>query len=133
MNAKDSKHRLILAKLLSKQPGRENDVISLLDEVIEIKPSDTLPLVLKTSFLLTTQQYHQAMKVADYTQKHFPELALGWQLQGDIYIKQDDIEHALESYRQAYYIQPKQILLMAIAELEYDPEMGNTTITPEEN
>ncbi len=116
-NAKDSKHRLMLANLLSTQPGRETEVIKLIDEVIAISPADPQPLGIKVSYLIKIQRYQQAMDVADDMIERFPNQAIGLRLRGDVYLQQKDYEDALNYYQQAYNIQADTTLLLMIAEI----------------
>ena len=59
------------------------------------------------------------MELANNTETSFPKLNLGKTLKGHIYLAEKKQDKALESYRQAYKIQPNdQILFIIVALLD---------------
>lgn len=113
----DTNHRLLLAKLLSEQPDKEKEVLKLLDEASEIEPNNLQAPVFKTAYLIKLQRYQEALELANKTDTLFPKLVLGKLLKGDVYLAEKKLDKSLQSYQQAYKIQPNDKVLFIIADL----------------
>ena len=113
----DTNHRLLLAKLFSEQPDKEKDVMKLLDEASEIEPNNPQSLVFKTAYLIKLQRYPEASELANKIDAKFPKLMLGKILIGDVFLAEKKLDKALESYQQAYKIQPSDKVLFTIVDL----------------
>jgi len=113
----DTTHRLLLAKLLIDQPDKEKEALQLLDEAFAIEPGKPQALVLKTEYLIKLQRYPEATELANKTDALFPKLVLGKLLKGDVYLAEKKIDKALESYQQAYKVQPNDKVLFTIVDL----------------
>lgn len=113
----DINHRLLLAKLLSEQPDKEQEVLKLLDTASAIEPNNPEALVFKTAYLIKLQHYPEASELANKTDAMFPKLVLGKLLRGDVYLAEKKLDKALDSYQQAYKIQPNDKVLFTIVDL----------------
>lgn len=113
----DTNHRLLLAKLLSEQPDKEKEALKLLDEASVIEPNNPGALVFKTAYLIKLKRYQEASELANKTDTLFPKLALGKLLKGDVYLAEKKLDKALESYQQAYEVQPNDKVLFTIVDL----------------
>lgn len=113
----DKKHRILLVSLLSKHVNEEKEVLNLLDEIYQIDPKNPQPLVLKAHYLLKFKHYKTALDTANKIDQLFPTLAIGIQLKGDIYSVEQQLDKALEAYKQAYQINSNNKILMAMANI----------------
>ena len=102
----DINHRLMLAKVLSNEPERSQDMLALLDKVLSLNPSNSKAIVIKANYLLKQKRFKEAMEHAQAVEKKFPGSSLGKQLQGDVFLSEKKAEQALESYRRSYAIEP---------------------------
>jgi len=103
--ANDIKHRVMLAKLLSKQANKESEIINFLDEAIANSESPTSILALKTTFLIKQEKYQQAYKIADKIETDNPKLNTGKILKGDVFWAKKEFEKARQYYMPAYQMQ----------------------------
>lgn len=117
LEKQDISSRFLLAKLLSEHPGKEKDVLTLLDEAAAIEPNNPQPTVFKTAFLIKLQRYPEALKLADKISIQFPKLALGKLLKGDVYLADKKLDKALDIYQKAYQIEPNNKVLLVIVDL----------------
>lgn len=116
-NGRDVKHRLLLVSILLKNQSNDNDIMTLLNELIALVPESSRPVVIKSAYLLKNKRYQQVLELADYAQKKFPEKSLGDQLKGDIYFIKKQYEFALKHYRAAYKIAQQETFLFAITDI----------------
>ena len=114
---KDIKHRLMLAGLLEKKVGNEQEILDLLDSAINLSPTNHKLLIIKANYLLENKKITAAMKLADYAEKQFPDLTLGKQLKADIYRIEKKFDEALFYYKAVYKIQPGNKLLFIIVDI----------------
>ncbi len=110
----DTKHRLLLVGLLNKEAGNEQEILTLLDEVIQIKPNSAEPWKLKAAYLLERKQYQESFNTAKSFVELFPQSSVGYQLEGNVYMAQNQADKALLSYKKAYQIQPENKLMFLI-------------------
>ncbi|MCK5666461.1 MAG: tetratricopeptide repeat protein, partial [Thiotrichaceae bacterium] len=118
-NNKDSKHRILLANLIAKQPGRQEEVLSLLEEVYNNDTSKPQGLIFQVNYLIKHKKYHQAMEIAKRIDFLFPDKASGKKLQGDIFWAQDQKDKAISLYREAYQKQPGVKALFSLSQLMF--------------
>ncbi len=113
----DTNHRILLANLLSKQKGKDEDVIRLLNEVSELEPDNVKSYTMKTLYLIKLKKYEQALQGATQLADKFPEQAIGQKLQGDIYLSLKQYEPALKAYQASYKIKADNKILFYIVDL----------------
>ncbi len=113
----DINHRLLLAKLLGEQPDKEKELLKLLDDTAAIDSKNPEALVFKAAYLIKLQHYPEASELANKIDIQFPKLVLGKLLKGDVFLAEKKLAQALESYQQAYKIQPNNKVLFTIADL----------------
>ncbi len=113
----DVASRLLLAKLLMGQPGKDNETLGLLDEAMAIDPKNTQAITLKAVYLTKLQRYPEALDLANKASQQFPALSLGNALKGGVYLAEKKLDQALESFQQAYKTQPNDKLLFVIVDL----------------
>ncbi len=119
----DVKHRFLLARLLSRQNDKADEVLSLLDEAARNIENPNLILAYKVAFLIKQKQLDQAMSIARQVDKQSPELSIGKILLGDVFLAQKDYQQALQNYQLAYRITPViQFLDRIVAILERQNE-----------
>ncbi len=58
----DTRHRLLLANILARQPDRKSDVITLMDAVIKLNPGNSESIIMKADYQLKIQHYQQALE-----------------------------------------------------------------------
>lgn len=110
-------HRIALASLIRKVPGREKEVINIADQIIALNPEKLQAYILKANYLLEQKQYPQAIELADQIQKLFPKFTVGEQLKGQIYFAAGETNKAIEAYQNANKIQPDSKLYLIMADL----------------
>lgn len=113
----DIKARLFLAKLMSEQPGRDQEVLKLLDETAQISPKNPEALVFKANYLIKLKRNEEALELATKIDKQFPKLAVGKILTGDVYLAEKNLDKAIAAYQQAYAQQPTDKVLFAFTDL----------------
>ncbi len=116
-NNLDTTHRLTLAAILAKDQWREEEVMSLLDTVISIRPDSPKPLLMKANFYIEQKKFDKAIDVANLAEIKFPELVFGAQLKGEIYRKQNKFEEAIASFQKAYKVKPNHQLALILSDL----------------
>ncbi len=110
----DTKHRLVLAKLLGERPNKSKEVLRLIDETLNIEPNNLHALTFKTSYFIKAEQYKKAMATANHINTLAPTLAIGNQLKGNIYIAEKKLTEAQDAYQKAYQIEPSKKLLSSL-------------------
>jgi len=116
-NIRDSKHRVLLANLIAKQPGRKIEVLKLLDEVFAIDNTKSQALSFQVNYLIKLKEYSQALEIAKRIDRLFPAKASGKKLQGDVFWVQQQRDKAISLYREAYQKQPGVKSLFFLVEL----------------
>lgn len=116
-NKKDIRHRLLLADILTKQGGLEQEVLQLLDEIIAIEPEISRIPALKSAYLIKLKKYSQALNIAYQLQQRFPEQNIGKQLEASVYLAQGVKAKALDNYLEAYQVHASSKLLSGIISL----------------
>ncbi len=113
----DINNRLLLAKLLSEHPDKDQDVLKLLDETTQISPDKPDALVFKAAYLIKLKRTPEALELANKIDKQFPKLVLGKLLKGDVYLADKKLDQAADMYQQAYKIQPNDKVLFTLADI----------------
>jgi len=113
----ETKHRVFLANILSKQIGREKDLLSLLDEIINLAPEKIQSYVFKVNHLISKKLYQKALSESVLVDKAFPEFSIGKQLKAQVYLAEKNIIKGIESYKKAYQQQPDDKLLFILVDL----------------
>jgi putative PEP-CTERM system TPR-repeat lipoprotein len=116
-NKNDIDHRLLLARLLYENSAKEKESLKLLDETIAIAPENPQAYVLKTAYLIKSKNYSAALTLAEQVEKKFPNISAGKLLKADTYLAQQNLDEALDNYRQAYKIQPNNRVLIMMADI----------------
>ena len=117
LEKQDIGSRLLLVKLLSEQPDKEQETLKLLDETARIAPNNPEALVYKTAYLIKLKHYQEAMELANKIDSQFPKLVLGKLLKGDVYLAEKKLDKATDMYQQAYKIEPNDRVLFTLADL----------------
>jgi putative PEP-CTERM system TPR-repeat lipoprotein len=110
-------NRLLLIKLMSEQPDKEQETLKLLDETAQLTPNNLEALIYKTAYLIKLKQTPEALKLADKIDSLFPKLVLGKLLKGDVYLADKKLDKASEMYQKAYNIEPNDRILFIIVDL----------------
>ncbi len=113
----DINHRLLLAKMLNEQPGKEKEILSLLDEAAKIEANNPQANVFKTAYLIKLGRTKEALELANKLDTQFPKLSLGKVLQGDTYLAEKKLDKATEAYQKAFRIQTDDKILFTISDL----------------
>lgn len=100
----DVKHRVVLARLLSKQTGNDTEVLALLDQAALQNEGTSNVLALKVAFLVKKEKYQQALLVAQQIDKAYPGQSIGKVSTGDVYLAEKKYDEALSAYQKAYQI-----------------------------
>lgn len=111
------KQRVMLVKLLGSQTGKEKQAIEQLDRLIALNPNKLQLMSLKVDYLIRIKRFNTALTVASEVHNKFPKQELGSHLSGDIYRAEKDFKKALDAYRQAYHIEPRENTLFLIADI----------------
>lgn len=113
----DINHRLLLARLLSEQPGKDKEALDLLDEAAKIDTNNPQANLFKAAYLIKLGRTKEALDLAGKLDSQFPKLPLGKLLQGDAYIADKKLDKATEAYKKAYQMQANDKILFTIADL----------------
>jgi len=113
----DINHRLLIARLLSEQPGKDKEVMALLDEAAKIDPNNPQANLFKTAYLIKLGHTKEALDLATKLDNQFPKLPLGKLLQGDAYLADKKLDKATEAYKKAYQMQANDKILFTIVDL----------------
>ncbi|WP_214657283.1 tetratricopeptide repeat protein [methane-oxidizing endosymbiont of Gigantopelta aegis] len=122
---KDVKHRFLLARLLSQQNDKADEVTALLDEAASNLKNPNLILAYKTAFLLKQKQFDQALFIAQQVKEQSPDISVGNILLGNVYVAQKKYQQALKNYQRAYQISPAIKILdriVSIYSLQHKPD-----------
>jgi len=117
LDAKDVKHVLALARLVSKQAEKEAEVLQLLDQAALHIKNPTSVLALRTAYLIKQEKYQQAHIVAKQVDDDNPKLSLGKILKGDVFLNEKKYDKAVQAYRQAYQIENNTKVLDAMLKI----------------
>ncbi len=110
-------NRLLLIKLMSEQPDKEQETLKLLDETAQLTPNNPEALIYKTAYLIRIKQTPEALKLADKIDRLFPKMVLGKLLKGDVYLADKKLDKAAEMYQKAYNIEPNDRILFIMVDL----------------
>ncbi len=100
-NPTDVKQHINLARLISRRPGTEPEVIKLMDQAVKNSNNAPQVLALKTAYLISKQKFPEALKIAQSLDKNSDQ-PLGQMLMGDLFFAQNELATALEHYQKAY-------------------------------
>jgi len=103
---KDTKHKVMLAKLLSRQKGKDDEVLSLLDQAIISSNNAISTLVLKAAYLIKMGEFQKAYDVADTIESINPKLSVAKILKGDVHLNEGEYAQSFQFYKQAYSLDP---------------------------
>jgi tetratricopeptide (TPR) repeat protein len=113
----DTKHKVLLAKLLSRQVGKEEEVLSLLDQAISSSDNAISTLVLKAAYLIKIEKFQQAYGVAEKIESINPKLSIAKILKGDVYLNEKKYAQSFQSYQQAYHLEPSLKILESMVKV----------------
>ncbi len=111
------KHRILLAKIISRNNARTADALKILTEAQAIAPENSLIYALKASLLTQNKQYEQAITIAHKLQEKFPEQSTGKLLEADIKRNQNKYQEALSIYQSVYKETPTEKVFAAIIDM----------------
>ena len=117
LEKQDVGSRLLLVKLLSEHPDKDQETLKLLDETAQIAPNNPEALVFKAAYLIKLKRNQEALELANKIDKQFPKLVLGKLLKGDVYLAEKKLDKAADMYQQAYKIEPNDRVLFTLADL----------------
>lgn len=117
LDKQDVGSRLLLIKLLSENPDKEQETLKLLDETVKIAPNNPEALVYKAAYLIKLKRNQEAMELANKVDSQFPKSVLGKLLKGDVYLAEKKLDKATDMYQQAYKIAPNDRVLFTLADL----------------
>ena len=129
LDKSDTKHRLMLANILSKQANRSEETLKLLDQVQAIRPNDARPLIVKASFFLSQKKHTETLNIINSAKKLFPSESLIHQLEGDLFLEQKNIDKALNSYQEAFRLKKSYRVLSLLADLLVSQKKENEAIS----
>ncbi len=109
--------RLLLIKLMSEQPDKEQETLKLLDETAQLTPDNPEALIYKTAYLIKIKHTPEALKLADKLDNSFPKLVFGKLLKGDVYLADKKLDKASEMYQKAYNIEQNDRILFPLVDL----------------
>jgi len=112
------KYHLLLAALLTKQTGHEEELFSIWDKAYSIDPGKPAALIAKHNYQLQKKRFKAATSITEQIKEKFPELNIADTLAGNGYLLSGDKESALQSYQVAFQIQPDNQLLVKIMKLK---------------
>jgi putative PEP-CTERM system TPR-repeat lipoprotein len=110
-------NRLLLIKLMSEQPDKEQETLKLLDETAQLTPNNPEALIYKTAYLIKLKRTEEALKLADKIDSLFPKLVFGKLLKGDAYLGDKKLDKAAEMYQKAYKIERNDRILFTAVDL----------------
>ena len=110
-------NRLLLIKLMSEQPDKEQETLKLLDETAQLTPDNPEALIYKTAYLIKIKHTPEALKLADKLDNSFPKLVFGKLLKGDVYLADKKLDKASEMYKKAYNIEQNDRILFTLVDL----------------
>jgi len=117
LEKQDTQHRLLLARLLAGQTGKEKEVLKLLEEASSISPNNEQILFQKATYLIKTKNYQEAIKTATKLKKVTPQTGAGEIIEGEVYLNKKELDNALSAFQQAYKIKPNAKLLSVIVDI----------------
>ncbi len=98
LNNQDITHRVLLARLLSKDDKKQHEVIQLFESAYSLQPENVNVLLYKASYLSNIGQFQEALREAQRLVKKRPESDIGYQLKGDIYKAFKNYVDAIKMY-----------------------------------
>lgn len=110
-------NRLLLIKLMSEHPDKEQETLKLLDETAQLTPNNPEALIYKTAYLIKIKQTQEALKLAEKIDSLFPKLVLGKLLKGDAFLAEKKLDKAAEMYHKAYNIEQNEHILFTLVDL----------------
>ncbi|MEQ1621089.1 MAG: tetratricopeptide repeat protein [Methylococcales bacterium] len=113
----DINHRLLLARVINGQTGKEKEILTLLDEASKIDSNNPEATIFKATYLIKLGRIKEALELANKLDVQFPKQPLGKILQGDAYIADKKLDKATDSYKKAYQLQAGDKTLFTIADL----------------
>ena len=117
LDKKDVGARLLLVRLINNQPGKEKEVLKLLDEAVAIDSNNPEPALVKAAYLIKLNRTPEALDIANKMDAQYPKLPLGKLLKGDVYLAEKNLDKALDIYQQAYKIKPNDKVLFTIVDI----------------
>ena len=114
---KDAKHHFLLARVLAEIEGKEEVVLTLLDQAASNLDFSAYILAYKTKFLIKHKKYQQALLVVEKIDRSYPMLTVGMILKGDLYFSKKEYVQAMGAYKEVYQIRPSVNVLDAILKI----------------
>lgn len=125
LESQDTRHRLLLAQLLSRSPEKQQQVLKLLNEAQSIPPNDIDKLSKITNLLIQSKHYTEALSLTKKIKQLSPNSGFSEVLEGQTYAVQNKNQQALASFQKSYQISPNPQILGAITKLMI--KQGKTT------
>lgn len=114
---KDIRHRLLLAKILVKQPENKQQVLKLLGEVSTLAPDNPQVQAQKTIILTQIKLYPEALQTAKKVKQLVPDSGLAEALEGEIYLAEKKQDLALTAFQKSYELKPNTKVLNVITNI----------------
>jgi len=119
--------RVLLAEAHLQMGGVQN-AREVLQEVLGQQPDDVPALALMTKLELLSGNLDQAMRHSQRIKQEYPALYLGYELQGDVWVKkQNDVEAGMQ-YEQAWERMPRANLAIKRAEIALRSEKNELAV-----
>lgn len=90
---------------------RVDQAIPALERALELGVDDIQPQVLLVESYAAEGQDEKALQLIEQTRRDYPDIGLGFELEGDFHMRREAPEKALEAYRQAYAISTTRPLM----------------------
>lgn len=111
-------HRLLLAKLLVRQPNNDSSrILRLLDEVNTLAPSNPQVKIQATIILTQLKLFPEALKSAQVVKQLSPTTGIAEALEGEIHLANKKPHQALLAFQKSYQIKNKPKVLNVIVKL----------------
>jgi len=114
---KNVKYHILLANLLTKQPGQKEELYRVWDEANKLEPDNPIALAQKYKYQLRLRDYKSALFTAKQIRKQLPLSHLAAQMEAKAYFLLGNSKQALVSYQQAYQILATGKVAIKIADL----------------
>lgn len=113
----DIKHRVLLAQIISKDAGRTDEALELMNNALGIEPENLSLYTIKAAILVKQKRYEEGIDIARTVQQEFPDSVTGKLLEADIYRAQKHYQKALNIYQQVYQQKPEKKVLSASVDM----------------
>lgn len=114
---KDAKHRLLLARLISKSPEKQQQALTLLNEAEAIAPDKPQIIAQKAAVLTQLKLFPEALQSAAKVKQLSPETGAGEILEAEVYLSENKLDLALREFQKSYAIKANPKVLGMITKI----------------